>query len=398
MAKIHAKGCEIRVEKKKAIVNGKLVLENMVLENKVLIYSDRIIEIADEAGTSEAYELLDAKNCYVSPGFIDIHIHGAFGHDVMYADASAIKSLGTKLLANGVTGYLPTTITESRDNINAALSSIRKAMKLPSSGAKVLGAHLEGPFINPKRKGAHNERYIIKPDYTLVEDYLDVIKIITIAPEVDEEHSFIKRANGEAGIVMSIGHTDADYEETLKAIKAGAKSATHIFNAMTGLNHREPGVVGAVLSSRLYCELIADMIHVHPALYSMLISLKGIDRLILVTDSISAACIKHGCSELGYHKLGGLEVTVDAESARLKDGTLAGSILRLNHAVRNILLNTDISLPHAIRMVSLNPAELLRIAASVGSIAVGKAADLVIFDKDVDVKAAIVGGQLLYRQ
>jgi N-acetylglucosamine-6-phosphate deacetylase len=201
---------------------------------------------------------------------------------------------------------------------------------------------------------------------------------------------FLNHMHQHSHICFSIGHSNATYEEAIEAIEAGIKSATHLFNAMSGMNHREPGVVGAVLNSDIYCELIADKIHVHPAMFKLLINVKGSDRIILITDAMRAACMKQGIYELG-----GQQVTVEKGSARLADGTLAGSVLRLNEAVRNLLENTDISLPQAIAAVSINPARLIGLDGEVGSIEVGKSADIIIFDENIDIKATIIDGKLM---
>jgi N-acetylglucosamine-6-phosphate deacetylase len=374
----------------KAIVNGKIILQDTIIENKVLLYDDKIIAIQDSIEGMYGVESIDAGGCYVSPGFIDIHIHGGFGHDAMDEGIEAVDSISKGLCKYGVTGFLPTTISADKESLQRALSNIRIAVETEARGAKVLGLHLEGPFINPIHKGAHSEEYIIRADYELIKDYLDIIKIITIAPEMEGNMDFLNHMHQHSHICFSIGHSNATYEEAIEAIEAGIKSATHLFNAMSGMNHREPGVVGAVLNSNIYCELIADKIHVHPAMFKLLINVKGSDRIILITDAMRAACMKQGIYELG-----GQQVIVEKGSARLADGTLAGSVLRLNEAVRNLLENTDISLPQAIAAVSINPARLIGLDGEIGSIEAGKSADIIIFDENIDIKATIIDGKLM---
>jgi N-acetylglucosamine-6-phosphate deacetylase len=372
----------------KAIVNGKIITRDQVIENKVLIFDDKITAICDSVDGMCDVEVIDAKNCYVSPGFIDIHIHGAFGCDAMDGEQEAIETIRKGLCRYGVTGFLPTTISLDKESIKKALDNIRRAAHAKVSGAKILGAHLEGPFINALRKGAHVEEHIMKADYELIKDYLDIIKIITIAPEIEGHMDFIRVMHQHSPIRFSIGHSNATYEEAMDAIEAGIKSATHIFNAMSGLNHREPGVAAAVLNSDIYCELIADKIHVHPAMFKLLLNTKTCDKLILITDAMRAACMKHG-----VYSLGGQQVTVEQGAARLSDGTLAGSVLRLNEAVKNLWENTDLSLHQVIRTVTINPAKLLGIDSELGSIEAGKKADIITFDENIDIQATFIEGK-----
>lgn len=373
----------------KAIVNGKLVLKDRIIENKVLVFDERIIAIQDDISEFSNLDVIDAKGGYISPGFIEIHMHGAFGYDVMDGTTEALDKISKGLAKSGVTGFLPTTITMEWEKIERALENIKEYSNTNGSGARALGAHLEGPFLNPARKGAHNEKYIIKPDFEKIKDYIDVIKLITIAPEMDCNLDFIKMASCYKHISLSMGHSDATYEKAMDAIKAGIKSTTHLFNAMSPLNHRNPGVVGAALDSDVYCELIADNIHIHPAAYKIAAAVKGSDKMILVTDSIRASCMKEG-----VYDLGGQSVIVQDGFARLSNGTLAGSVLRMNEAVRNFKENTGLSLPEVVRMASLNPAALIGLDNEMGSIEIGKRADLVIFDDNVDVLATIIGGEL----
>ncbi|SCY36642.1 N-acetylglucosamine-6-phosphate deacetylase [Alkaliphilus peptidifermentans] len=373
-----------------AIINGRIILRDKILDNKVLIYDEKIIIISDDIPDDEI-EVLDAKGQYISPGFIDIHIHGAFGYDTMDDNPKAIEAISQKICQNGVTGILATTMTMPLDDISKALKRIGEAMKNRHKGASVFGAHLEGPFINPIKKGAQSDKYIIDPDYNLIKEFHDVIKIITIAPEVDENLSFIKNVKKHHEIAMSMGHSNATYEEAMDAISAGVESATHIFNGMTGFHHRDPGVVGAILKSNIYCELIADKIHVHPAIFSIIGDVKGTDRIILITDSMQGACMKSGTYDLG-----GQLIEVTSKTAKLKDGTLAGSVLKMNEAIKNYWENTNYSLPYVVNMASLNPASLIGIDKLRGSIEVGKFADLTIFNEELEISTTIVEGQICY--
>lgn len=376
----------------KAIINSRLVLKDRIVENKVLLFDEKILSIQEDGESIEGAEIIDAKGSYVAPGFIDIHIHGAFGYDAMDWDPETINHIREGLCRYGVTGFLPTTMSMDAGSIKTALKHIAASMKEEHPGARVLGAHLEGPFISLHRKGAHAPEHIVKGDYELIRDYLEVIKIITIAPEAEGNLAFVHRMHEHPQISLSIGHSNATYEEAMEAIEAGIKSATHLFNAMSGMNHREPGVVGAVLNSDIYCELIADNIHVHPAVYRIVAKAKGSDKLILITDAMRAACMKQGT-----YNLGGQVVQVDENSARLQDGTLAGSILRLNEAVRNMKNSTGLPLNEIINMVTLNPAKLIGLDQQMGSLEQGKKADMVIFDEDINIQAVIMNGKLSFR-
>jgi len=378
------------------INGGKIILENEVLVGKVLIFNDKIIDILDEeefSKKSQTHEIkiIDADGKYVSPGFIDIHIHGSGGKDSMDGELSDLRIISETIAKGGVTGFLPTTMTMEKAKIYKALDAVKLAMQEKFEGAKILGAHMEGPFISPKYKGAQDKDYILKPDFKFIKNYIDIIKIITMAPEEDFQFNFIKSVKNNSDIVLSIGHTNANYETALEAVRAGISNASHIFNAMRPFHHRDPGVVGAVLKSNISFELIADTLHIHPAVFQILLNAKGKDKLLLITDSMRA-----GFMGAGNWELGGQEVVVDNNSARLTDGTLAGSILTLNKAVFNILTYTDLEIYEAVALASLNPARLINMDKSKGSIKIGKDADLVIFDEELKVDLSISGGKIIY--
>ncbi|MTK11196.1 MAG: N-acetylglucosamine-6-phosphate deacetylase, partial [Clostridiaceae bacterium] len=376
-----------------------VILENCILEDKVVLFDTQIKELINKIefeknvneGSYNEIDIIDAKGSYVSPGFIDLHIHGSGGRDAMDGELEDLKVISQSIAQNGVTGFLPTTMTMSKEKIYKALDNIKEGMKLDLGGAKVLGAHMEGPFINPKYKGAQKEDYIIEPDYNFIKGYEDVIKIITLAPEKDTNSEFIKSIKKNTNIVISIGHSDATYEEAMESIEKGVSHATHLFNAMSPLNHRKPGVIGAVFNSNINCELIADKIHVHPGVFQTVINIKGVNKVILITDSMRAGCMKDGVSELG-----GQKVIVKDNSARLEDGTLAGSILTLNKAVKNMVENTNLNIYQAISMVSLNSAKDIGISDRKGSIEEGKDADIVIFDEEYNVRHTIVEGKTVF--
>ncbi|WP_123054575.1 N-acetylglucosamine-6-phosphate deacetylase [Clostridium sp. JN-1] len=384
----------------RAIVNGKIITKSTLLEDKVILFDDKIEKILDKRefhklineNTNDSIQIADAQGMYVSPGFIDIHIHGAGGSDTMDGTLEALEVISKTIAKSGVTAFLPTTMTMSKEKIYKALDNIKEAVSKDFKGAKVLGAHVEGPFINEKYKGAQKEDYILNPSYDFIKGYEDDIKIITLAPEKDENLSFIKTVKEKTDIALSIGHSDASYEQAMTAIENGITQSTHIFNRMTPLNHRKPGIVGAAFNSDIFCELIADTIHVHPAVINILVNIKGKEKVILITDSMRAGGMKDGISELG-----GQKVIVKDGSARLEDGTLAGSVLTLNKAVKNVFNNTSLNICEAVDMASLNPAKSINIDGKKGSIEIGKDADIVIFDENFDVKHTIVSGKTVFK-
>lgn len=378
------------------IQGGKIILENGILTDKVLLFDDQIIGILDPeelCRKAPDYEItfIDAHGDYVSPGFMDLHIHGSGGTDTMDGHLLDLQIISQTIAGNGVSSFLPTTMTMERQTIWQALDAIRLAMKGNFKGAKVLGASMEGPFISAQYKGAHQEAHLLKPDFEMIRDYTDVIKIITLAPEEDPQFQFIQRVSKETGIVLSIGHTGADYETAMAAIRCGISHGTHLFNAMPPFHHRAPGAVGAVLHSGISFELIADTRHIHPALFQILLHAAGKDQMILITDAMRAGSVGGGSWDFG-----GQKVTVDHGSARLPDGTLAGSILTMNQAVRNILEHTDLKIHEAIALASLNPAKLLRMDHRKGSIEIGKDADLAVFDENFNIRMTLSEGDIIY--
>ena len=378
------------------IKGGKIILENEVLVGKVLIFNDKIVDILDEENfakksSNHEMKIIDAYGKYVSPGFIDIHIHGSGGKDTMDGEISDLKIISATIAKSGVTGFLPTTMTMEKVKLYKALDSVKLAMQENFKGARILGAHMEGPFISPKYNGAHDKEYILKPDFNFINDYIDTIKIITMAPEEDFQFTFIKRVKNNSDIVLAMGHSNSNYETALEAVGFGISNATHIFNAMRPFHYRDPGVVGAVLKSNISFELIADTLHIHPAVFQMLLNAKGKDQMILITDSMRAGFMNDGNWELG-----GQQVVVDNNSARLNDGTLAGSVLTLNKAVLNILKYTDLEIYEAVALASLNPARLINMDNFKGSIKIGKDADLIIFDEELKVEMSISEGKIIY--
>jgi N-acetylglucosamine-6-phosphate deacetylase len=377
----------------KAIINGKIITETEVFSEKIVLFEDKIIDIInkEEISRYSNVEIINAEGKYVSPGFIDIHIHGSGGCDTMDGTLEALETMSKTVAQNGTTGFLATTMTMSREDIHRAFDRIKEAMEKEMPGASVLGAHMEGPFINEKYKGAQNPGHIVEPSLEFIRDYLDIIKLITLAPEKDHNHDFIDSMREHSGITLSIGHSNATYAQAMEAIKKGIRHATHTFNAMTPLNHREPGIVGAIFGSDVSCELIADTIHVHPGIFQILNDIKGKGKIVLVTDSMRAGCMKDGSYDLG-----GQRVIVKDKSARLEDGTLAGSVLTLNKAAKNMLDNTNLEIHEVVSMVSLNPAKVIGMDVSKGSIAVGKDADIILLNADFEIFHTIRKGKTVF--
>lgn len=374
----------------KGIRNGKIILPDGIVEDKVLVFDSEIKGLYSEAEAKTVCdEIYDAEGHYVSPGFVDVHIHAYAGFDVSDGVVEDIRAMAGKILQNGVTSFCPTTMTVSLPEIRAAFDACRslKEESKTWAGAEILGVHAEGPFINKAKKGAQNEAYILPPDAQFVLENKDILSIMTIAPEVEGMEEFVRTVSENSDVVLSVGHTCANYDDTTKSIEWGVTHSTHTFNAMVGLMHRDPGTVGAVLSSdKVYCELISDTFHVHPGLYQMLYRLKQ-DHLVVITDCIRAA----GMPE-GEYVSGGLKFTVKGIECRLSDGTIAGSVLRMNHAIRNFRDNTDLPLHEIINLLSRNPAASVH-AHQKGTLEVGKDADILLLDADFEVLSVFRMGE-----
>ena len=376
----------------KAIVNGRILLEDGVLENKALLFDDAIAGFADTA--PEGAEVVDAEGGWIAPGLIDVHCHGFQGMDASNGDLNELLRMSEIKARSGVTAWLPTTMTLGWPVLEKCFSAVRVAMdetaKSGFNGARVLGCHAEGPFINARRKGAQAESGIQKPDAGKLRPWADVIRLITIAPEVEEALECVRAARA-MGIAVSMGHTDATAAQAIQGIEAGVTHVTHTFNAMPPLNHREPGVIGAALNSeQVYCELICDTFHVSPMLFPVMAKLKP-DHLVLITDSIQVAGLPDGV----YDQLGAT-VIVDGIRCRFPDGTIAGSALTLDRAVRNMVRHGGVPLWRAVAMASLYPARSIGADGKKGSLAPGKDADIVIADPDFNVRRTFVGGECVY--
>ena len=377
----------------KAIINGKIILKDRIVEGSALLYSDVIEGIVPLGSVPEDAEVIDAKGGYVAPGLIDMHIHGYLGKDVCDGEEESIRTISKGLLANGVTGYLPTTMTVDMKVIRKALEVCRnlKEESKDWDGSVILGCHAEGPFISESKKGAQDAKYILKPDAAFVKEYADIIKTITLAPETDEnDFAAIREITRDTDVVISMGHTSADYETAMASVNAGVKHVTHLFNAMTPLQHRAPGVVTAAMNSDISCELIVDTFHVDASLYDMLWKLKG-RKLCFITD-----CLPAGGLPEGEYTLGGAKIIYRGIVCRLEDGTVAGSVLHLNKGVWNVYTNSNIPLYECVNCASLNPAATLGIDKQKGSLEVGKDADIIITDGEFGIVKTIIRGKTKY--
>ncbi len=372
----------------KAITNGKFILPDsagnfFVAEEKYLTFGDKILAIGD---TTAAKEIIDAAGNFVAPGFINIHIHGCAGFDAMDDSPDALKKICEFLPSTGVTSFLPTTMTMPLEDIHRALKDIRETK---CGGAKILGANVEGPFISEKYNGAQDKKNIRRADLTLFDEFIDVIKIITVAPE-EIDFEFIDACVAK-NIIVSIGHSAADYETAKLAIERGANHITHLFNAQTGLHHRKPGIVGAALDTCATVELIADNVHVHPAVQRIVWMVKPRGEIILITDSLRACGLGDCESELG-----GQKVFVRNGVAKLADGTIAASVAPMNAVVKNFQKNTSAEIAAVVELVTKNPARELKVYDKIGSLEIGKSADIVIFDKDFNIQRAIINGKISF--
>ncbi|WP_028992128.1 N-acetylglucosamine-6-phosphate deacetylase [Thermoanaerobacter thermocopriae] len=372
--------------------HGEIYTEKGIIYNgDVLILEDKIVEIGKDLYNVDA-EVIDLKGKKIVPGFIDIHIHGGVGHDTMDATYEALNAISIHLAKHGVTSFCPTTMTMDIPYILNALKNINETMKKKTAGAQILGAYVEGPFISKEHKGAQDEKYIIPPDKVLFDKFLEVsggnIKVIALAPEKDPDGSFVEHVT-KKGVKVSLGHTNATYEEMKNGVEHGATIAVHTYNGMKGLHHREPGALGEVfLDDRIYSEVIVDFIHTHPASVKLLIKIKGTNKVILISDAMSACELGDG-----EYKLGGQKVFVKNGEARLESGSLAGSTLTLDKAVKNI---TSLGVPlfEACKMASLNPAKAIGVDDRKGSIEVGKDADIVVLNNDLTVYMTIIEGKV----
>lgn len=371
------------------INNCNIIYLDKIEKGSILIQDGKIKEI-NPVNSSDT-DILDGENLYISPGFIDVHIHGAGSFDTMDGTKEALNTIAKTIVKHGTTSFLPTTMTVPLEDINNALKVIKELKENGTEGAQILGAHLEGPFLNIKAKGAQNEKYLLAPtieNYNkMVQGCEDVVSSITIAPEVDGCLELIEYLANK-GIVCSMGHSVATYEEAEKAISKGASHSTHLYNGMAPFNHRETGIIGAVFNSNTTTEVITDGIHVSYPAIKIAYKQKGSDNLLLITDAMMACGMPDG-----DYSLGGQDVVLKDGAVRLKSGSLAGSVLTLDRAVKNLLKNTDIPLYELIKMATYNGAKHCKYENQKGIIKEGYDADLIVFDKDINIKKVFIKGK-----
>ncbi|MBP1971182.1 N-acetylglucosamine-6-phosphate deacetylase [Virgibacillus natechei] len=370
------------------------------MNGNILMKDGRIETILKEHEQLTSYpsnlKIIDGTDLNLIPGFIDGHIHGANGADVMDATADALDTMATALPKEGTTSFLATTITQSPENIEAALQNVA-TYETKRGQAEIIGMHLEGPFIEGSKKGAQPIEYICKPDIEQFKKWQNLsnnkIKTITMAPEHDEDGSFIHYLY-KSGVNVSAGHTDANFASMKKAVSHGVRQVTHLCNAMSGIHHRDIGVVGAAFQlEELRAELIADGIHVSPGMLQLIYANMGSERLILITDAMRAKCL-----QAGDYELGGQPVTVTSDRAVLEDGTLAGSILKMHQGAQQMLQLTNVSIRNIIEMASANPAKQLGIFEKKGSIALQKDADVLLVDDALNIKYTICRGAVAFEE
>lgn len=374
------------------IKNCNIIYLDKIEKGSVLIEDGKIKEINPTNATDK--DVIDAEGLYLSPGFIDVHIHGAGGCDTMDGTVESLSTIAKTIVKHGTTSFTPTTMTVAAEAIRKSMSIIKKFKEEGTEGANVLGAHLEGPFISPKAIGAQNPNYLLAPSIEnykeIVGEYSDAVVSITMAPEVDGAKELIKYLSDE-GVTVSMGHTKATYAEAMEGIKCGACHSTHLYNAMTPLTHREPGVVGATFDSDITTETISDGIHIsYPAL-RIAYKQKGTDKVLLVSDAMEACGMPDG-----NYSLGGQDVVVKNGAARLLDGTLAGSVLTLDKAIKNIYNNSNYPLHEVVRMATYNSAKHCHVEDRKGLIKEGYDADVLLFNDDIEIKKVFVGGNEVY--
>jgi len=381
------------------VVGGRLVFPHACVAGELRIEGGRIAEIITypnggprgpgALGPGDHW----AGGCYVAPGFIDLHIQGFAGTDLAEASGDAISNMARAMLPSGTTAYLATLAYRP-----GVLTNLLPWVNVDTGGATMLGLYLEGPFINPGRLGAIPPAHCLKPDPAALEFILDEargqLRIMTVAPELEGSLGLIEKLD-TAGVIPAIGHTLATYDQAMRGIEAGQRHATHLFNAMTGLGHRQPGAVGAVLAAAdVSAELIADGIHIHPSVLKTAIEIKGAEKVAVITDANPAA----GLDGDAAPDFMGNGVRIVDGAPRLADGTLAGSLLTPIKALENLVRLVGLPLHAAVRMLTLTPATVAGVAAAKGSLENGKDADLVIFNDNFEVQAAFVGGKQAWQR
>lgn len=371
------------------IINGQVYIDH-TFQKKTIYIQDGTINLL-EADCQTSGTVFDAAGRRIVPGFIDIHTHGAVGVDVNGASAEDLEKIGKFFAKSGTTSWLASILTDTEEQTSRAISQCIEYQASAGKGAQLLGIHLEGPFLASEFKGAMPEHLLKKGSADLAASYQRQangnIRYITVSPEVEGVLELIPRLR-ELGIVVAMGHSGADYDTAMAAIQAGTAACTHTFNAMAPLHQHRPAIIGAALESDVYCEMICDGLHLHPAIVRLLWKTKGPQRLVAITDSIMAAGLPDG----NYH-LGVNQVVVEKGDAKLaSDGTRAGSTLTQDRALRNLLSFTGLSLEEILPVLTENPAKLIGVYDRKGSIEDGKDADLVVLDEQNQVADVFLQG------
>lgn len=362
---------------------------NGVFSGYIKIKDGVIEEISKVAG--ESIEIKDYTGKIVAPGYFDTHVHGYGGHDIMDATKEGLLEISKGIVQTGVTSFLATTLTDTTEKLDKACKNVGDNKDF-CEGAKVQGIFLEGPFFTEEFKGAQNPDYMTNPDINKLSNWKKLSKglvnKIAIAPERENSEEFIKDAL-KLGVKVALGHSNATYEQAKKAVDVGANIFVHTYNGMSPLHHRNPGMVGAALSTEnTYGEVICDGHHVHPAAVKVVMRAKTYDNTLLITD-----CMMAGGMPEGDYKLGDFDVKVENGTARIQNGSLAGSILRLDNAVKNIVKWGLASPFDAVKMASLIPAKSVDLDDKIGSISIGRCADINILDKDMNVLEVYIDGE-----
>lgn len=376
------------------IYNAKVYVDGNTLNQWVWCKDGRIEAFGkDNIPDVPNAEVIDADGNNLLPGFVDIHVHGGAGVDTMDASPDSLARMAQFYAQHGVTSFLATTWTDSNERISAALGCTTTCIGGFENGATLRGVHLEGPYLNPKRSGAQNTTYVRRANRDEVLAWLDlgVIRLLSLAPEYEENLWLIEECV-QRGITVSAAHTDATYEDMVRAVSLGLRNTTHTFNAMSALHHRKPGVAGAAMAiPQLTCELIADNIHIHPAVMRLLWNAKNYQNVVLISDAIRAAGMPDGDYPMDERT-----VYVQDGVAQLEDGTLAGSTLTMDRALRNFMAATGSPLSVVYEAASLTPAEAAGIGDTTGSITPGKEADMVLLNDNHEVLMTIAQGRIVY--
>ncbi len=374
--------------------SDKIFLENEIFKGYILVNDGIIEDIISEVYESNI-DIVDYEGKIIAAGFIDTHVHGYGGYDIMDRSTESVINVAKGLLNTGVTSFLATTLTDSKKKLIEACQMVANAVSKPEykndKCAKIVGIFLEGPFFSEVFKGAQDERFMSNPDFDILKELYDasngLVKKIAIAPERPNTEDFIKNAN-RLGIKVALGHSNATYEQAKRAIDLGANIFVHTYNAMTPLNHRNPGMVGAALSTEdTFSEVICDGYHVHPAAVKVIMRAKTKKQTVLITD-----CMMAGGKKDGMYKLGNFDVKVENGTARLKSGVLAGSVLRMDRAVKNVIKWGLADRLEAVNMASIVPARSIGFDDKIGSIKIGKYADFNILDDDMNIENVYVNG------